>query len=107
MTGFSSDLSILFTPLAHAKNGMAIYITDKNNIYQYKIDKISVVTPDHVEVIDDTPGKTEITLVTCADPEAKQRIIVRGTFESKIPFSKATSSMINAFNKRYNQISNV
>ena len=62
---------------------MIIYVTDKNNIYQYRINKISVVSPEHSEVIDDT-GKTEITLVTCADPEAVNRIIVHGTFEKKL-----------------------
>ena len=106
MTGFSSDLSILFTPLTHAKDGMTIYITDKNNIYQYKITKINVVTPDHVEVLNDTPDKTEITLVTCADVEATHRIIVHGIFENKTPFTKATDSMVSAFSKRYNQIRN-
>lgn len=35
MTGFTSDLSILFTPLEQAKSGLVIYVTDKENIYQY------------------------------------------------------------------------
>ena len=60
VTGFSSDVSLLFTPLERAKEGMVIYVTDKNNIYQYRINKISVVSPEHSEVINDTPGKTEI-----------------------------------------------
>ncbi|MCT0016633.1 sortase, partial [Lactococcus lactis subsp. lactis] len=107
MTGFTSDLSILFTPLEQAKAGMTIYVTDKENIYQYKIDKISTVTPDHVEVINDTSGKTEITLVTCADAEATHRIIVKGTYVDKSPFNKATSEMKNAFERKYNQMNNL
>ena len=35
---------------------MNIYVTDKENIYKYKIDKISEVTSEHVKVINDTPG---------------------------------------------------
>jgi sortase A len=41
---------------------MVIYITDKEKIYQYKIRDVQVMTPDHVEVIDDHPGKKELTL---------------------------------------------
>ena len=106
MTGFTSDLSILFTPLEKAKAGMSIYVTDKNNVYQYKIDKIDVVTPEHVEVLNDTPGKKEITLVTCADAEATHRIIVHGTFVDEKAFDKVTDSVKNAFEKKYNQINN-
>ena len=106
MTGFTSDLSILFTPLEKAKAGMSIYITDKDKIYQYKIDKTEVVTPDHIEVLNDTPGKTEISLVTCADAEATHRIIVHGTFVDETAFDKASDSVKNDFTKKYNQIKN-
>ncbi|EQC56440.1 sortase, partial [Lactococcus cremoris subsp. cremoris TIFN5] len=97
MTGFTSDLSILFTPLEKAKAGMSIYVTDKNNVYQYKIDKIDVVTPEHVEVLNDTPGKKEITLVTCADAEATHRIIVHGTFVDEKAYDKVTDSVKKCF----------
>lgn len=100
VTGYISDLSILFTPLEQAKAGMIIYITDKENIYQYKIDKVSIVTPDHVESISDTPGKTEITLVTCVDAVATHRIIVKGNFVGKTLFNKATSKMKNTFERQ-------
>lgn len=107
MTGFTSDLSILFTPLEKAKVGMIIYVTDKESIYQYKIDKINTVTPDHVEVINDIPGKTEITLVTCADAKATHRTIINGIYVDKTPFNKSTSEMKSAFEKKYNQINNL
>ncbi|HFC9197579.1 class A sortase [Enterococcus lactis] len=107
MTGFSSDLSILFTPLKRAKPGMVIYVTDKENIYKYKINKIRKVKPNHVEVINDIPGKTEITLVTCADIKATQRIIVKGTYEGKESFKRATLEVKNAFERKYNQMSNL
>lgn len=104
VTGFNSDTDLLFTPLEHAKKGMVIYVTDKENIYQYRIDDVSVVSPEHSEVIDDHVGKTEITLVTCADPGAVKRIIVHGTFEKKISYSDKTNDMEKAFSKSYNQI---
>lgn len=86
---------------------MTVYVTYKENIYQYKIDKVSTVTPDHVEVINDTPGKTEITLVTCADAEATHRTIVHATYVDKIPFNKATSEVKSTFGKKYNQMNNL
>lgn len=104
VTGFTSDTSLLFTPLERAKKGMVIYVTDKNNVYQYRISEVFVVSPEHSEVIDDTPGKTQITLVTCADPGAINRIIVHGTFEKKVAFNEATEDMKSAFERSYNQI---
>ncbi|MEY8443687.1 MULTISPECIES: class A sortase [Lactococcus] len=104
VTGFTSNTNLLFTPLERAKKGMVIYVTDKNNIYQYRITEVFVVSPEHSEVIDDRPGKTEITLVTCADPGAINRIIVHGTFEKKVAFDDATADMSSAFERSYNQI---
>ena len=56
-----------------------------------------------VAVVDDTPGKSEITLVTCTDAEATQRTIVKGELKSQVDFNKASSDIIEAFNKSYNQ----
>lgn len=104
VTGFNSNTDLLFTPLEHAKKGMVIYVTDKENIYQYRIDNVSVVLPEHSEVIEDHVGKIEITLVTCADPGAVNRIIVHGIFEKKISYSEKTDDMDKAFSKSYNQL---
>jgi sortase len=54
-------------------------------------------------VVDDTPGKSEVTLVTCTDAEATQRTIVKGELKSQVDFDKASSDIIEAFNKSYNQ----
>ncbi|MDE7525370.1 sortase, partial [Streptococcus agalactiae] len=58
-------------------------------VYTYTITEISKVTPEHVEVIDDTPGKSQLTLVTCTDPEATERIIVHAELEKTGEFSTA------------------
>lgn len=72
------------------------------NIYQYKINNVSNVTPEHVKIINDTPGKTEITLVTCTDADATHhRTIVHGTYVDKALFNKVTSEMKNAFERKY------
>lgn len=102
--GMTGSSEMLFSPLDYAKEGMKIYVTDKDKVYTYVITEIKVVSPDHVEVVDDTPGKSEITLVTCTDAEATQRTIVHGTYEGSVEFSKASSDIIEAFEQTYNQM---
>ena len=62
-----------------------------------------MVQPTVLAVVDDTPGKSEVTLVTCTDAEATQRTIVKGELKSQVDFDKASSDIIEAFNKSYNQ----
>lgn len=102
--GLTGSSQMLFSPLDRATEGMIIYLTDKEKIYTYVIDEIVTVTPDHVEVIDDVPGKTQVTLVTCDDLEATGRIIVHASFKEEVSFDKATSEMVEAFEVTYNQM---
>lgn len=85
--GNQSAEELLFSPLEKAKNGMTIYITDKTMIYSYNITNVFQVTPEHVEVINDIPGKKEVTLVTCTDAQATNRIIVKGNLIKKEKWS--------------------
>ena len=98
--GIAGASDMLFSPLDKAKEGMKIYLTDKNKVYTYVISEVKVV---QVAVVDDTPGKSEVTLVTCTDAEATQRTIVKGELKSQVDFDKASSDIIEAFNKSYNQ----
>ena len=82
---------------------MKIYLTDKNKVYTYVISEVTVVQPTEVAVVDDTPGKSEVTLVTCTDAEATQRTIVKGVLKTQVEYDKANSDIIDAFNKSYNQ----
>lgn len=106
ITGVTGASQLLFTPLERAKNGMVIYITDKEKIYQYQIRDVKIVTPEHVEVIEDHPGKKELTLVTCDDIEAVRRIIVFADYVKEFPFDTAKPSVRKAFEIKYNQFSN-
>lgn len=90
------DESLLFAPLHHVKNGATIYLTDLTNIYSYKIDSIDMVAPTHTELIQDVPGKTIVTLVTC-DAEGKNRLIVQGSLTATTAYKDATDDMLNAF----------
>ncbi|KPJ23146.1 class A sortase [Streptococcus phocae subsp. phocae] len=103
--GLVGSSEMLFSPLERAKDGMVIYLTDKDRIYEYVIDTVATVTPDRIDVIDNTPGRKEVTLVTCTDFEATERIIVKGQLQKEYEFSKAPAKVLEAFNHSYNQVS--
>ena len=94
---------MLFSPLVNAKEGMKIYLTDKDKVYTYEIREVKHVTPDRVDEIDDREGINEITLVTCVDYDATERIIVKGDLKEIKPYSETPSDVIAAFNKPYKQ----
>ena len=94
---------MLFSPLVNAKEGMKIYLTDKDKVYTYEIREVKHVTPDRVDEIDDREGINEITLVTCVDYDATERIIVKGDLQEIKPYSETPKDVIDAFNKPYKQ----
>lgn len=93
---------MLFSPLEQAKEGMKIYITDKDRLYTYQISKINTVTPEHVEVINDVPGETVVTLITCADAQAATREIVVGKLVKTEAYKDADTTITKSFSKTYN-----
>lgn len=101
--GIAGAEKMLFSPLDNAKEGMTIYLTDKEKIYTYVISEVKIVSPEHVEVIEDRPGNIEVTLVTCTDYDATNRIIVHGTFKESVAFEKAPEEALKAFEMTYNQ----
>ncbi|MDR0298724.1 MAG: class A sortase [Streptococcaceae bacterium] len=78
---------LLFSPLTKAKAGMAIYLTDKSEIYQYKIVKIETVKPDQIDVIENHSDQKEVTLVLCSDEQETARLIIHGDFVKSFAFS--------------------
>lgn len=80
---------VLFTPLHHAQEGQIIYTRDFENIYVYRIDRVFVVDPDAGYVAFDSEGDGLITLITCTDTYATQRIVVRGSLQQKFPIKEA------------------
>ena len=94
---------MLFSPLVNAKAGMKIYLTDKDKVYTYEIREVKHVTPDRVDEIEDRDGIKEITLVTCVDYDATERIIVKGDFKEVKAYSQTSDDVLSAFNKPYKQ----
>lgn len=102
--GIDGSSTMLFSPLVNAKENMLIYLTDKTSIYTYKVTNVFEVAPTEVEVVNDTNGVNEVTLITCTDEKATGRIIVKGEYIDCTDYSKATRTMKKAFSKTYNQI---
>ena len=102
--GLTGRSTMLFSPLEHAKKGMNVYLTDKENVYTYEITNISIVEPTATYVIDDNPEKSEVTLVTCTDIYATNRIVVKGELKQINKWENTPSSIRDAFMKQYNQI---
>ena len=94
---------LLFSPLERAEVGQKVYLTDKAYIYTYTITSKEVVAPTDVEVIEDVPDKTLLTLVTCDDLQASNRLIVQTTYDGKTPYDQAPSKVQKAFTKSYTQ----
>lgn len=94
---------MLFSPLVNAKAGMKIYLTDKDKVYTYEIREVKHVTPDRVDEIEDREGAKEITLVTCVDYNATERIIVKGDFKEVKAYSETSDDILSAFNQPYKQ----
>ena len=97
--------NMLFSPLDRAEKGMKIYLTDKDKVYSYEITEVKRVTPDRVDEIQDREGIDEITLVTCVDYDAAERIIVKGILSETKLYAETSSDVLDAFNKPYKQFS--
>lgn len=75
---------ILFGPLYRLQEGDSIYLTDLDNMYEYKTTDIQVIEATDVYIIDDVANETLLTLITCAE-EGTKRLSVRATFVEKTP----------------------
>ena len=102
--GIAGDSEMLFSPLERAQNGQKIYLTDKSKVYTYEIDTIKRVKPDQgAEVLAERITPT-VTLITCTDAYATERIIVQATLVDETEWSARTETMKNAFDREYNKL---
>lgn len=88
---------LLFTPLLKMQHGDKVYLTDLDKVYVYETYWIEVVTPDRVDLVEDTPGDNIVTLITCSDGSAEYRLIVRARLTSIYDVSQAPNEAIEAF----------
>lgn len=93
---------LLFSPLIHVENGMPIYLTDKVNIYKYEIVEKKEVPPSATEVLlDKGDGHAYVTLVTCTDFHATNRIIVTGRLVETKSWESSPKEVRDAFTQKY------
>jgi sortase A len=71
----------LFYNLKDAKVGDIVYVFTKESWYRYKINKITSVYPNQIQVIKPTKNET-LTLYTCTGFMDEKRLIVQATPES-------------------------
>ena len=79
--GVAAHRDTYFRGLRNVRHGDVIHVTTEQGVYMYEVDKLKIVWPKNVEVLDPTPEK-RITLVTCYPfnyvGSAPKRFIVQG-----------------------------
>lgn len=93
----SDQADLLFTPLEQVSIGAKIYLTDLTNVYTYVAVWKEKIDPERVEVLDVDPDRSLVTLLTCGDIYATNRIVVQGELESITPIDQLTEEAVNAF----------
>lgn len=84
--------SKLFTRLDELQKNDLFYINVLNQTIAYKIDKISIVTPNNIDSINIESGKDLVTLITCTPYGLNtHRLLVTG---HRVPFEKEVKKNI-------------
>ncbi|MGG2067149.1 class A sortase [Bacillus sp. S14(2024)] len=73
-----SKKGVLFSDISKLKKNDKVYLYDNENEYEYEVQRVTEVTPDKWEVVEDH-GKDEVTLITCASVlDNSKRYVVSG-----------------------------
>ncbi|MFD1471198.1 class A sortase [Companilactobacillus mishanensis] len=92
---YMTNKGVLFSRLQNVQLGDKAYITNLKKVYTYKIYYKKVVPPTAVYLIDDSPGKKLLTLITCADG-GTNRWAIQG---SLVKTQKANTKTLSVFSK--------
>lgn len=92
---------VLFGPLYAAKVGDAIYLSDYQYVYEYRLFIKKYIAATQVDIIDDVPNQKILTLVTC-DDTGDGRLAVRANYVGK----KLMKDSSNTIRKQFKQQSN-
>lgn len=96
----SAISDVLFGNLKNAQKGQEVYITDKEKVYLYTIDKIEQRSEEEGDVILDHSNKKELTLVTCLGYRAPGRLVIHGNLKSVKDYNNQTDKV---FKQPFNQ----
>lgn len=90
------DPDLLFSPLYEVEIGDAIYLTDLTSIFKYEVIEQRNAEATEVSVLDDVPGETLLTLITC-DDNGITRLLTVASFVEKVPVEDASQEVIEGF----------
>ncbi|HEY4398914.1 MAG TPA: class A sortase [Lactobacillaceae bacterium] len=97
----SNNKALLFSPIYyHGKAGQKIYLTDLENVYEYKATLVKVIKASDVSVTDNVPGKKLITLITCDYTADRGRVLMQGKLISVTKWQKSSHDVKEQFTKK-------
>lgn len=83
---------MLFSDVQYMNTGDLIYLTDLEKISIYKVNYLEQVSPSRVELIEEVPDQTLITLVTCSN-DVLMRWVCQGELIETVALEDATEEM--------------
>jgi len=89
--------NLLFSPLHRVQIGYYIYTFDGNTIYQYKTTERKILSAHDGEAVENSQGNQIVTLITCQDLQAKQRLMIRGELVDKMKIGSAPQDIKENF----------
>lgn len=93
------DEELLFSPLLRVKKDDMVYLTDGESVYSYQVNKVFVVRPDQVEILDVIPNKQIVTLYTCETDAGEERHVVQGELTGVTRLELTDSKIVDLLNE--------
>ena len=91
IAGHRTTYGAPFGSLGSVREGDEIRVTTRDGDFRYVVDRISIVSPDQVEVLDQT-DEARLTLTTCHPKySARQRLVVSGVLSGE-PLTAPTTA---------------
>ena len=86
---------MLFSDVQYMEIGDNIYLTDLEKISIYKVSYLERVSPSRVDLVEEVPNKSLITLVTCSN-DVLMRWVCQGELVETVALEDATEEMVVA-----------
>jgi len=81
--------TVLFSDIHHLREGDQIFLRNAHHVYVYQVRTANrTIHPHQSYVINDVPGETLLTLITC-NVDGTMRVMVQGEFIERIPVAQA------------------
>ena len=86
--------TVLFSDIHHLREGDQMFLRDARYVYIYQVSTANlVIHPTQSYVINDVPGETLLTLITC-NVDGTMRVMVQGEFIERIPLTEAMGLIV-------------